>query len=669
MEIFHLNCGLLHCKEQHIYLLMLYTALSQCEVLHPLLHRGEQQQRQQHLKKKRGGNDKIGDKHDNIVWSQTVQKTLATQSERIEAFESRIYNISRLFLSLLRVEGCDDDDVSYNLLSSAIPVKDILDVAETMLSFPTASEARYNSTRPRLRDTVVEDGLLSPRSAVHVANFIKSTGHELFDCLLSCIRHGGALEYGRRISRIALSGLQSGCSRALRRAVDDPSIAVSSSSSNNKMRRRWLHGSVVLRTRAVRSVRAAILTLKSNSVVIPSDVVSGVDGSSSSSSSMGKAIVLVCGCLLEQISFNEEDLDAGGVVDNWGTVGERVGLIDACAEALSSCIATCGGYIPSSIRSTIDSVMFTCLSTLDHGIGGTPPPLRVLHASTKVSLLRLGIDCVCAPWSDGGTSGLVGIVRKAAAVLKSDRDNAVSSAAHSALCVIDALATPRAPPLTFVSRNSYGMPVTMERGLSSSAILQGIQAARNEEAVEREKKRKESELRSAKEKTIENDKKRAREESKRNNGNVAASLKESSLSPINKSANSKIILEKDAVPNEKKAVVDNTSNSSTTIQTEKMEETSETDMDMADPKDDTESAKTEAENQNSTIPTVTKNSTEDNQSTEKPTNGFIPKMDTDVSMDEKLDVKDEGLAGEDDNTDDDEAFPDIIDCDPDEDDL
>eukprot|EP00957_Ditylum_brightwellii_P098467 7501696-Ditylum_brightwellii.AAC.1 len=64
-----------------------------------------------------------------------------------------------------------------------------------------------------------------------------------------------------------------------------------------------------------------------------------------------------------------------------------------------------------------------------------------------------------------------------------------------------------------------------------------------------------------------------------------------------------------------------------------------------------------------------KNSTEGNQSTEKPTNGSIPKMDTDVSMDKKLDVKDEGLAGEDENTDDDEAFPDIIDCNPDEDNL
>lgn len=118
------------------------------------------------------------------------------------------------------------------------------------------------------------------------------------------------------------------------------------------------------------------------------------------------------------------------------------------SSALASCLAAFGGLIPINIRSTIDSILNSCLTKL-YCIGASS---IFAYAEAKRSILHLSTVCVTVPWGDGGRSSLNEIVRKVSLMLKHDPDITVASMALSTLCVVDSFMTPRAPAILIATR-------------------------------------------------------------------------------------------------------------------------------------------------------------------------------------------------------------------------
>ena len=141
-----------------------------------------------------------------------------------------------------------------------------------------------------------------------------------------------------------------------------------------------------------------------------------------------------------------------------------------CSEisstALASCVAAFGGLIPNNVRSTIDSILHSCLTTL-YGSGSNS---IFAYAEAKRSILQLATNCVTVPWGDGGRSTVNEIVRKVSLLLKNDTDVTVASMALSTLCIVDAFMTPRAPALLIPSRNQDDG----SSGLTASAMMRSM---------------------------------------------------------------------------------------------------------------------------------------------------------------------------------------------------
>jgi len=176
-----------------------------------------------------------------------------------------------------------------------------------LLSFPLAAEARVRGTKSRLRSVPVKDGLVSPDGAASISSGVKVRGHRLLDAVLACCPLGsGAHGRGRRIVGLAAGSLQRAVSTGLLSAVDGRPAAAASGLGAA------LRGSITLRTDSVRTFRAVMTALGSGAMV-----------AGGTSRSMSRGLVLVGGCLLEQV--RGEDGGAGG--DEWGTVTERVRLM------------------------------------------------------------------------------------------------------------------------------------------------------------------------------------------------------------------------------------------------------------------------------------------------------------------------------------------------------
>lgn len=139
------------------------------------------------------------------------------------------------------------------------------------------------------------------------------------------------------------------------------------------------------------------------------------------------------------------------------------------ANALASCVAAFGGLIPNIIRSTIDSMTQTCLSKV-YSFGGSS---IFAYSHVKISILQLGMNCICVPWGDGGRSSIDESVRAVSSMLKNDPDLSVGSAALSTLCTLDAFTTPRAPPILTPAREAMD-GISNMGALTASSLLQGM---------------------------------------------------------------------------------------------------------------------------------------------------------------------------------------------------
>ena len=135
------------------------------------------------------------------------------------------------------------------------------------------------------------------------------------------------------------------------------------------------------------------------------------------------------------------------------------------SSALASCLAAFGGLIPINIRSTIDSILNSCLTKLY--CNGSSSIFA--YAEAKRSILHLSTVCVTVPWGDGGRSSTNEIVRKVSLMLKHDPDITVASMALSTLCVVDSFMTPRAPAILIATRTQDS-----KNDMTASEMLRSI---------------------------------------------------------------------------------------------------------------------------------------------------------------------------------------------------
>jgi hypothetical protein len=441
------------------------------------------------VKKLKRGKSSKGD--DDLEWIRDVRNTITSQASRLVLFFARAKGLVAVLTKLMEMDGYHMSNVADG---AALPITALLDVSEQMLLFSSIAETRFLATKSRLRDVSIEGGLLSPNAAVTIGNSMKHLGYALFESVILSLGTT-ALQYGKRLITIALTSLQSCSTLTLKRVID------SSSSADKNSRKKWLHSSVHLRTRSIEIFTIVAQRLGPNVAVTQNDHVS-------------KALAFVAGCLLEQMTTNEQ---VNGIQDeHWGSEGERAKLVVVCFEALSASLDIFGGFLTMQNRELIESMALTCLGNI--GINSSPGRF-CNFAPVKATVLKLGVSCITNPWPDGASSGLVQALRRAAFVLRFDGDSIVSAAAYSAMSICNMAVMPRAPPLMIVSRSNDvdGGMMNTNQFFSRESLEGGIGAVREDilksKIIEKEIQEKKKNAKKAKEEMMAKSKSMKHEES------------------------------------------------------------------------------------------------------------------------------------------------------------
>ena len=264
--------------------------------------------------------------------------TNTTDNHRAYSFLYRIQCLSRYIHSLLLMECYPLPNNRMNNSTTnhyIVPIDDLIDISEILLSFTLMAETRLYMTKSRLRSTPVVDGLISPNIAMVISPKIRLLGHTLLNVLMeSCHGGYGILGKARRIVSIVCTNLHSSCSNVLVSVVDGSMrrggggssnrlMTTSSSSSSSKVGS-WLRGSIPLRIKSIYTFHVMVIALGS-----------GIMSSTSTAKSMSKALVLLGGCLLEQIQGMMDDgnnvvassIMSNGVDEEWGTLGEKAKIV------------------------------------------------------------------------------------------------------------------------------------------------------------------------------------------------------------------------------------------------------------------------------------------------------------------------------------------------------
>ncbi|VEU39024.1 unnamed protein product [Pseudo-nitzschia multistriata] len=411
-------------------------------------------------------------------WIHFVRRDISNESFRLKCFYRFSRGLTKVFHFLLLQDGLDR---SSTLVDAQIDVKKVLGVVESFVSFPLSAETIYYRTKRRLRNEIIDNGLLSPRIiATEVANHIKLMGHEILDSMLDAVGGPVLLPYARRILRISYASILTSSSSPVRRVMDPTSAA-----QLEGKKRRWLHLSVSSRALAIKSFGSVIAAFGCDSSTSSGSLSKASPSADSltANTDSEKAITLVVGSLIEQISTNSgQTSDYDG---DWGTTAERVELVSSSAMCLGMNLVSCGGFLSLSIRSLIESVVVSALSKIgETRQSGT----EILSwAPVKISILRLANSCVTTPWQDGASSSLVDLLTSTARTLKDDVDIEVSTIANTALRICDSLSIPRAPALIYVNRavgsgNSSGIdsgPSAIAT-TDSASLATNIESARND---------------------------------------------------------------------------------------------------------------------------------------------------------------------------------------------
>ena len=396
-------------------------------------------------------------------WLDQTREKLPDEGSKVLHFRTCVNGLVGYIVALLQREFVDSH-CRTALNASLIPMEELLELLEYLLSYPSAAESAYYGTKKRLRLETIQDGLLSPYAiATDVANFIKAMGQTIFQVVLDGLGRSPLLQYGRRITSLSHASFQTSCSTALRKAVD-PGSAI----GLDVKRRRWLHQSVFLRTKGVQNARSVIVVLGSNMVVESSN--SSDARRNRNSNEGGKMILLLAGCVLEQVGWDGTD-------DDWGTLKERVGLATAAMDALTATLNSCGGFLPFKMRSLVDSTALTCLNEY---VGKSSSKVS-RWSQAKVAALNFGLTCISIPWQDSAMSALTPVLRETARVLVKDSNHGVSALALHCLQLCNLQSTFRAPPLCVATRSTPGGQtdrcVEIE---SASIIVDSLKAAKDE---------------------------------------------------------------------------------------------------------------------------------------------------------------------------------------------
>jgi hypothetical protein len=259
-----------------------------------------------------------------------------TDNHRAYSFLHRIQCLSRYIHSLLLME-CHPLPNRMNSTTNhhhIVPIDALIDISEILLSFTLMAETTQYTTKTRLRSTPIIGGLISPNLALQISPKIRLVGHELMNVLMESCRGGyGMLGKARRIVSIVCTNLHSSCSTVLVSVVDGSmrrgggSGGISNrlmTTSSSKMGS-WLRGSTPLRIKSIHTFHVMVIALGS-----------GIMSSTATVKSISRALVLLGGCLLEQIQRMMDDginnviassITSNGVDDEWGTLGEKAKLV------------------------------------------------------------------------------------------------------------------------------------------------------------------------------------------------------------------------------------------------------------------------------------------------------------------------------------------------------
>jgi len=245
-------------------------------------------------------------------WILLIPTRLPSQKQRLTAFTHRANVYSSLLTKLLSLELYDTKAMAY-FNAASLPLKQLLDLCDSLVTFSSNAERRYLNTKVRLRDVIVEQGFFSVQSAVSSGNGIKYLGLNLFQTVISMINQS-CLIHGKRLLNSCLVSLKSCSSLNVRKIVDpmysDSALNMGKKTEKDHQRKmKWLHTSIVLRTQAIRAVMYVVTQIGSNIVF--------------ESNTFIQLINIVAGCVLEQMLGPERANDD----EDWGTLPERVDLV------------------------------------------------------------------------------------------------------------------------------------------------------------------------------------------------------------------------------------------------------------------------------------------------------------------------------------------------------
>lgn len=399
------------------------------------------------------------------LWVAKIRTTEASEEpERVCLVLQILQNLMNLIEALLTrkaigVAAATAAPIQVELVGATVNVETLLNLVET--TFSTAAESKYFSTKKRLRHETITDGVLNPTSLVgKICNPLRGHGHSLLDTILSTLGSETLLPHARCIQRIVQSALMTSTSTALRKVLDP-----TSSSLENQKRPRWLHSAVVLRRIAIQSFQKALLAFGTDSRLVVDNSI-GATRSSNRGVDTEKAFSIVCGTVVEELTSVWLPSFGG----DWGTFEERVDLVATAVDCLTTGLNSGGEYLSSTVRTLLDSVVFTCLSVVQHG----QHPIAS-HEKVKCSILVLSTACITTPWQDGAsccTSISINLKRVAQSCQKCCDSSA--EAANTALQVCRALDCPRVPALSIITRAAPFSSLNTSQQSSSLLTVESV---------------------------------------------------------------------------------------------------------------------------------------------------------------------------------------------------
>lgn len=402
----------------------------------------------------------------NDHWLSKIQEA-SPETIKVRIFLQLVKGLASYIISLLSRDAVSVTSVAtyslqLQLIGIEINVDAILGLIETMLSFSSASEAKYYGTKKRLRLETINGGLLSPAAITgKVAMTIRLYGHELLDATIAALGAAVLLPFARRVMRISQTALLTSSSSALRRVLDPSSAA-----QLEGKRKRWLHTSITARTAAVKSFQQTLLAFGTDPRGLSSYSTSR---RSSNASDVDRAVTLVCGHIVEELTYGST------IGVEWGSMDDRVQLVAASADCLATCLNSGGEFLSIATRGLVDSVASSCMSSV----------LRTCPISSfgivKAAILALGVAASCTPWQDGAASSTTKDLKKLARACLQDGDPTVAFTATSALRVSDALDCPRVPALNVVTRSDTFMSsIRPSNIVAADTMVYKLQSARDE---------------------------------------------------------------------------------------------------------------------------------------------------------------------------------------------